>query len=53
MNKNFLETDIKDSAMSQEDVIQLQSHLEKLIELNTTTIGIMAQMRDSIKVEST
>ena len=48
MNKNILESDTKDSAISQENVIHQKSRLEKPIELNTKTIGMMAQMLDSM-----
>ena len=48
MNKNFLESNAKDSAMSQENVVHEQSQLEKLIELNTKTIGMMAQMMETM-----
>ena len=52
MNKNFLESDTKDSAMSQENVTHLQFRLEKLIELNTKTIGMMTQILIAMMVVS-
>ena len=51
MNEHFLESDTKDSVMSEENAVHQQSHLETLIELNTQIIGRMAQMLDCMKVE--
>ena len=50
MEKNFLEWDTKESATFLENIVHQQFHLEMLMELNTKTIGMMAQMLESIKL---
>ena len=52
MNKHFLKSDTKDSAVSQENVVNQQPHLQKQIKRDTKTVWMMTQMLDSMKVES-